>query len=268
MSTIDKAGVVLRAVSELAPVTQTAPLEEHTGIPKPTLYRILRTLLERDMIQQDASGAYRIGGRVFALASRAFPRLGLDEGVRHALIDLGRKVHLAIHLSALRGDDLIYVDKIEADTPFYLQSAIGRHQAIHSSSIGKSVLANLPESRARRILERADLVAMTPYTVTSVDAIMASLPGIRARGFARDDEEDELSTRAIGTCVRDGIGTVVGGVSIVAPTFQVDMAELEEQVPHLLDAARRIEEVISGPAVTQGESGRPPRRDPSPPAEA
>ncbi|WP_136054674.1 IclR family transcriptional regulator [Microbacterium sp. K24] len=246
MSTVDKAGVVLRAVSELAPVTQMAPLEERTGIPKPTLYRILRTLLERDMIQQDASGAYRVGDKVFALAARAFPRLGLDEDVRRVLIDLSRQVHQAIHLSALRGDDLIYVDKIEADTPFYLQSAIGRHQAIHSSSIGKSVLANLPEARARHILEHSNLEALTPYTVTSVADIMASLPRIRERGFARDDEEDELSTRAVGTCLRDRSGAVVGGLSIVAPAFQVEMAELDAQAPQLLAAAATIEEVIAG----------------------
>lgn len=244
MSTVDKAGVVLRAVSGLAPVSQLSLLEERTGIPKPTLYRILRILLERGMIEQDYAGAYRIGGRVFTLASQAFPRLGLNEDVRRVLIDLGRRVHQAIHLSALRGDDLIYVDKIEADTPFYLQSAIGRCQAIHSSSIGKSVLANMSESRARRILERADLVAMTPYTVTSIDAIMASLPVIRERGWARDDEEDELSTRAVGTCIRDPAGAVVGGVSIVAPSFAVDMADLDRQTPHLLEAAARLEEVI------------------------
>jgi IclR family transcriptional regulator, acetate operon repressor len=250
VTTIDKAAEVLAALGELTPRAPLAELVDRTGIPKPTLYRILRILLERDLVQQDATGMYRIGSRVFSLAARAFQGFHVGDDVREVMVDLGQKVHLAVHVSAFRADQLIYVDKLEADTPFYMRSEIGRLQAIHSSAIGKSVLAELSPEHARRVLHVHKLDVFTPYTVVNIETIVAGLPAIKERGFAIDDEEDELSTRAIGAAFRDGSGSPVGGISIVAPTFETEMAELEAHAPDLLEAAARIQELISAKPAT------------------
>lgn len=245
MTSIDKAAVVLAALGELTPRAPLGDLVVRTGIPKPTLYRILRILLERNLVQQDSTGMYRIGTRIFSLAAGAFQGLQVGDDVREVMVDLGQKVHLAVHVSAFRADQLIYLDKLEADTPFYMRSEIGRLQAIHSSAIGKSVLAELSPSHARKVLQAHELDVFTPYTVVDIDAILGGLPATKERGFAIDDEEDELSTRAIGAAFRDGSGSPVGGISIVAPTFETGMAELEAHAPYLLEAAARIQELIS-----------------------
>ncbi len=245
MTTIDKAAEVLAALGELTPRAPLGDLVERTGIPKPTLYRILRILLERDLVQQDTTGMYRIGPRVFSLAARAFHGFQVGDDIREVMVDLGQKVHLAVHVSAFRADQLIYLDKLEADTPFYMRSEIGRLQAVHSSAIGKSVLAELSPAHARKVLQAHQLDVFTPYTVVDVDRIIAGLPAIKVRGFAVDDEEDELSTRAIGAAFRDASGSPVGGISIVAPTFETGMAELEAHAPYLLEASARIQELIS-----------------------
>jgi IclR family acetate operon transcriptional repressor len=245
VTTIDKASEVLSALGELTPRALLTDLVERTGIPKPTLYRILRILLERGLVEQDSTGLYRVGARVFSLAARAFHGFQVDDAIREVMVDLGSKVHLAVHVSAFRADQLIYLDKLEADTPFYLRSEIGRLQAIHSSAIGKSILAELPVTHARKVLEAHSLATFTPYTVVDIDRILAGLPGVKERGFAVDDEEDELSTRAIGAAFKEPSGAPVGGISIVAPTFHTSMAELEAHVPYLLEAAARIQELIS-----------------------
>jgi IclR family acetate operon transcriptional repressor len=244
MTTIDKAAEVLDALGDLTPHAQLGDLVDKTGIPKPTLYRILRILSERGLVEQDSTGMYRMGARVFSLAARAFESIQVSDDVREVMVDLGSKVHLAVHVSAFRGDQLIYIDKLEADTPFYMRSEIGRLQAIHSSAIGKSVLAELPEANARAVLKAHALDSYTPYTVVDIEKILAGLPAIKDRGFAIDDEEDELSTRAIGAAFRNTAGQPAGGISIVAPTFETTMSVLEGHSFHLLEAAARIQKIV------------------------
>lgn len=245
MTTINKAADVLAALGGLAPRAALSDLVDRTGIPKPTLYRILRILLERDLVEQDTTGMYRIGPRVFSLAARAFHDFQIGDEVRQVMVDLGRKVHLAVHVSGFRADQLIYLDKLEADTPFYMRSEIGRLQAVHSSAIGKSVLADLPAAHARKVLEAHELQHFTPYTVVNIDKILAALPAIKERGYAVDDEEDELATRAIGASFCDSKGYPVGGISIVAPTFQTTMPDLESHAGYLIEAAGRIQDIVT-----------------------
>ncbi|MFJ5842462.1 IclR family transcriptional regulator [Streptomyces shenzhenensis] len=247
MTTIDKAAEVLAALAGLSPRAQLATLVEETGIPKPTLYRILRVLQERGLVQQDEAGMYRIGHRVFSLAAQAFHRFKVDDEIRRVMVDLGRRVHLTVHVSGFRADQLIYLDKLEADTPFSMRSEIGRLQAIHSSAIGKSVLAELAPAHARRVLEAHTRQQFTPYTVVDIETILRGLPTIKERGFAVDDEEDELSTRAIGAAFRDAAGNPIGGISIVAPTFATSMAELEAFAPLVMEAAASIQALIPQP---------------------
>jgi IclR family acetate operon transcriptional repressor len=253
MTTIDKAADVLRALTDIAPAGQLPALEEATGIPKPTLYRILRILMERGMVQQDDTGLYRVGTRVFSLAASAFSQLGVGDHVRQVMVDLGRQVHLAVHVSGFRADQLLYLDKLEADTPFYMRSDIGRLQAIHSSAIGKSILAELDPEAARRVLAQHDLERFTPYTVVDVDEILRGLPAIKQRGYAIDEEEDELSTRAIGAAFRDLDGKPVGGISIVAPTFETSLDDLQSHAPALTAAAGAIQSLIAAPSDTEAE---------------
>jgi DNA-binding IclR family transcriptional regulator len=240
MTTLDKAGTVLGALSDAPSGSSLASLETATQIPKPTLYRILRSLIDCGLAHQDGSGRYQPGIRLFELAANAYSRIRLEDRDRQALIDLATQTHLAVHLSAFRGNQLIYVDKIAADTPFQMRSEIGRIQAIHSSAIGKSVLAHLDPGHARTLLEHRPRQQFTPYTVTKVDDILKLLPPIRSSGYAIDDEEDELTTRAIAAPLLAADGTPRGGISIVAPTFEVSKADLEDLAPEIIRAARAV----------------------------
>jgi IclR family transcriptional regulator, acetate operon repressor len=180
--------------------------------------------------------------------------VGPGEAQRRVLVDLAQKVHLTVHLSVLRNQQLVYVDKLEADTPFKMRSSAGRIQPVHSSAIGKSVLALLDEGQARTILRTAPLERFTSRTVTDVNAVLRQLPTIRSRGWATDDEEDEEGTRAIGAAFVDDDGRPMGGISIVAPTFAASMAELAQHAGALKDAVDAMGRIYD----VQARSGTAP----------
>jgi IclR family acetate operon transcriptional repressor len=240
MSTVDKAHRVLMALRAGIPAS-LATLERETKIPKPTVLRLVRNLVELDLVDQDADGLYRLGPQLFSLAGLAYRGVAPTPVVREVIVKLAQRVHLTVHVSALRGSQLVYVDKCEADKPFQLRSEVGRLQSLHSSAIGKSILAGLPEEEARQLLLAQDLVRYTKRTHISIDTILAELPSIRSRGFAIDDEEDESSTRAIGAALHDRAGHPTGGISIVAPTFDITRTEIEGLAPTLKDAVAQIE---------------------------
>lgn len=241
MTTIDKSFHVLRVLAD-HPGGQIGALEPATGIPKSTLYRLLRNLAADGLVEQDSAGGWHLGRRMFALAARTFQIVGPGEAERRVLVALAQKVHLTVHLSVLRNRQLVYVDKLEADTPFKMRSSAGRIQPVHSSAIGKSVLALLGEDHARAMLQAAPLERFTSRTITDVNAILRQLPTIRARGWATDDEEDEQGTRAIGAAFVNGEGHPAGGISIVAPTFAASMAELAQHAGALQDAVAALAE--------------------------
>jgi DNA-binding IclR family transcriptional regulator len=239
MTTIGKSLQVLRVVADRSGA-QIAALEEATGIPKSTLYRLLRDLDACGLARQSPTGGWHVGRRVFDVAATAFRSAAPTEAQRAVLVDLSRSVHLTVHMSVLRNRELVYVDKLAADTPFTMRSQVGRVQAIHSSAIGRSVLSLLPPEEARRILDAAPRERLTPRTTVDVDRILRGLTEVRRLGWASDDEEDEVGTRAIGAAFVDAEGRPRGGLSIVAPTFSVTMAELSARADELCRAAERI----------------------------
>lgn len=241
MTTIDKAGVVLQALSKTPMGNQLNALEAATNIPKPTLYRILRSLIQYGMAKQDDAGLYRPGTKLFSLAATAYDRLHISKNAYEILLDLAWRIHQTVHLSVFRGNQLIYMDKLEADTPFQMRSEIGGRQALHCSAIGKCVLAHLEPDAARALLTAEPLVRYTPYSVVDVDEILAALPDVRNCGYALDDQEDEPSTRAIGAPLLRPDGSPLGGISIVVPSFEVSRSKLSALAPELLRTARAVE---------------------------
>lgn len=111
---------------------------------------------------------------------------------------------------------------------------------LHSTAIGKSILAHLPEEQVRALIASAGLPPRTPNTLTSPEALLAELETVRARGFAMDDEENEATIRCIGAALLDPGGSPVGGVSITTVTFLVSREEIEAYAPALRAATQAL----------------------------
>jgi len=216
-SAADKTLVVLEALAEHSRV---ADIAKSTDLPKPTVHRILQTLVRHGFARTDGQGEYSGGPRILSLAGRFLQRLDIAEQVRPILRDLQEQTGWTVHLALLSGDEAVYVAKIEGARPYTLASRVGMSLRLHCTSIGKAILATLPDDEVRALVRRAGMPARTEHTHTDENTLLDDLAGVRRRGYAEDHEENEAGVRAVGAAIFDHTGDVLGAVSAAALVYQ------------------------------------------------
>jgi IclR family transcriptional regulator, acetate operon repressor len=231
MSAADKTLSVLEA---LADHSRIADLATASGLPKPTVHRILQTLVRHGFARTDGQGSYVGGPRILSLAGRFLQRLDIAEQVRPILRELQERTGWTVHLALLSGDEAVYVAKLEGAKPYHLASRVGMSLKLHCTSIGKAILAAMSDEEVRAVLGRAGLVARTPRTLTDSDALLSDLRKVRRRGYAEDHEENEAGVHAVGAAVFDHTGEVLGAISAAS---LVDLTTAGEGLPALVTKA-------------------------------
>lgn len=209
-SAADKTLVVLEALAEH---TRVADIAKSTDLPKPTVHRILQTLVRHGFARTDGQGDYTGGPRILSLAGRFLQRLDIADQVRPILRDLQERTGWTVHLALLSGDEAVYVAKLEGTHPYTLASRVGMSLSLHCTSIGKAILATMPDDEVVALVHRTGLPARTDHTHTDTTALLADLTQVRQRGYAEDHEENEKGVRAVGAAVYDHTGEVLGAIS-------------------------------------------------------
>jgi IclR family acetate operon transcriptional repressor len=239
-SAIDRAfGLLTVAVEAGEPIT-LSEAAARSGLPKPTAHRILRLLVNRGLLRQDADRTYAVGPHFYRLAGHALGEMQYVREAQEALQWLQTVTPETIHFAVLTGDVPVYAAKIESRRPFRMTSMIGKPLTMHCTSIGKAVLAHLPDERRERFMQQASLPRYTPNTITTVEALRTELAAIRVRGFAIDDSEESLEIRCVGAAVFDARTQVIGGISVSAPTFQLSLDDALVLAPAVVAASRMI----------------------------
>lgn len=238
-SAADKTLEVLEA---LADHSRVADIAKSTALPKPTVHRILQTLVRHGFARTDGQGEYVGGPRILSLAGRFLQRLDIAEQVRPILRDLQERTGWTVHLALLSGDEAVYVAKLEGAKPYTLASRVGMSLRLHCTSIGKAILATMPDAEVRALLARTGMQARTEHTLTDEDSLLADLAEVRSRGYAEDHEENEAGVRAVGAAVFDHTGEVFGAVSAAALIYQDD--PLSERGTLVAKAAKEVSRAL------------------------
>lgn len=165
-------------------------LTQATGLPKPTLHRMLQQLEAAGLLQREAEGRHwGAGARLRRLAESLLLNSSLH-GARHTVLRrLVDEVGESCNITALAGGEVVYLDRVETAAPlrFYLHP--GSRVPMHCSASGKVFLAQMAPAQRRRLLGAAPLEACTPRTRTDLAALEGELARVRAEGCAYDDEE-------------------------------------------------------------------------------
>ncbi|MEU8774199.1 IclR family transcriptional regulator [Streptomyces sp. NPDC048606] len=230
-SALEKSMRVLEAVAAPGGPHRLADLTTAAAVPKSSTFRILASLVEQDFVRVDGDSRYTAGPRLRALAAR----VGAAEpaSIERILADLHRATGQTVHLALRTGETLTYIRKVEGDQPIRTASRIGMRMPLHSTAIGKSLLAHLPDEEVDAIVAATGLPARTPRTLTTRHALDAQRALARVEGYALDDEENEATIRCIGTAVLDPAGRPLGGVSVTTVTFLVPLEEITSYAPAL-----------------------------------
>ncbi|MUL41701.1 IclR family transcriptional regulator [Streptomonospora sp. PA3] len=206
----------LDVLEALAHSSRLADIAAATELPKPTVHRILQRMVARDFVRTDGQGHYTGGPRVLSLAGRYMRRLDLPQHAYPVLSRLQHSTEWTVHLALLTGDEAVYAAKLEGTKPYHLASRVGMQLGLHCTSVGKAMLARMPDDRVHALLQRTGMPRRTPNTICDEDRLFAELEVVRARGYAEDREENETGVGAVGAAITDYTGEVAGGVSAAA----------------------------------------------------
>ncbi len=223
---VDRAMHVLSVLAQLETST-LSNLAEATGDPAASVYRVLVTLQAHGIVELDpADQTWHVGPGAFQIGSAFLRRTSLVERAREPMRALMEATGETANLGIERQGSVLFVSQIETHAPIRAFFPPGTQAVMHSSGIGKVLLAAMPEERRGAFLA-APLEQFTPSTLTDPDALAADLTRIADQGYAVDDEERNEGMRCIAAPVRNLHGEVVAGLSISGPTSRVTRARTE-----------------------------------------
>jgi IclR family acetate operon transcriptional repressor len=232
---------VLAVLQSLADNERIADISGATGLPKSTVHRILQSLVEHRFALNAGDGHYIGGPRILTLAGRLMGRFDPAQHADGTLRRLREDTGYTVHFGLLAGDDVVYAAKVEGKKPYRMPSRVGMSVRLHTTAIGKAMLATMTDQAVSTIMDRTGMEARTPGTITSVPALLEHLTAIRARGYSLDEEENEPGIRCIGAAVYDHTGRATGAVSISTLALE----PWDRPLPDLADRVRVSAKEIS-----------------------
>jgi IclR family acetate operon transcriptional repressor len=240
IQSVDRALFLLESIAEAGGETTLTDLSQRTGLNISTCHHLLATLVQRGFAAKVAGKRlYALGPRILHLG-QACRQVDLPRRAQPYLEAVNRATGETVHLSALQGDSILVVAVREARHAVRVESGrVGNVVSPHATSVGKAILAWLPEEEMRRILA-GGLKRCTENTITDMATFIENLRRVRREGYAIDREEVSAGVICIGAAIRDQAGTVIGGISASTPTQRGTEEHLEMLRREITAAARAI----------------------------
>jgi len=210
-------------------------------IPKSSASYILRTLERRGYLHRDAeSGKYRLGLKILALSRGVTTGMDLRKLALPFLQQLVNRTLLTCHLAILDAGEAVYIEKVDAPGFIKMDTWVGRRMYVHSTSVGKSLVAWLPPVEIAAILHDYGLPKRTAKTITVSARFLKELEKVRGQGYAVDDEENSPGARCVGAPVFDTPGHVVAAVGLSGTTSQITHANIPKLAEWLKETSWKI----------------------------
>src|SRR4051812_47334141 len=224
-------------------------LSAATGLHPSTAHRILNDLVMKRFVDRAEPGSYRLGMRLLELGNIVKSRLNVREASLDFMRALHRKTHQTVNLSVRQGDEIVYIDRSFSErSGMQVVRAIGGRAPLHLTSTGKLFLSADDPKTVRAYATRTGLAGHNKNSITDLAKLERELSLVRARGYARDNEELELGVRCMAAGIRDDSGKLIAGLSISAPADRLQ----EEWISDLLSTVQEISAVLGHAHTAEG----------------
>lgn len=234
---LDRALTLLELLSQSRNGLTLPELAGQASLPRSSVHYLLVTLERRGYLHRNPrTSRYLFGRQVLALANAALPSLGIRQQAGPHLQRLATQTGLTAHLAVFERDSAVVVAKHESSQSPRLPTWVGRRISLHSTSLGKAILAFLPAVELDELLAAHPLARHNQHTLASPRRLREELARVAALGHAVDNEEEELGLRCVGAPIwtpsSDTPAAVVASVSVsgaidaITPDRVDDLARL------------------------------------------
>ena len=237
---------VLQALASAAEPRSLSDLAQKTGLTVSSVHRLLHTLETLGYVEKDPEARrYRLAPKVLGLGFAYFRSADLWQVAHPYLVEASRRHGETFNLAVLDGTDILYIDRVKTRRILSINLEIGSKLPAYCTSMGRVLLAHLPEDEARKILARSRRERFTERTETDPERVMGILRQVRARGFALNDGELAVELRSVAAPVRNALGRVVAAVNMAVHASEYSRQDAEERLgPIVKGVADRISEAL------------------------
>ncbi|GAA0268491.1 IclR family transcriptional regulator [Halobacterium noricense] len=210
-------------------------------LPKSSVHNYLKTL-EHCGYVVETDGVYEVGLRFLDLGAYARTNVPLYPVAEPELETIAEETGELANLLVEQDGRGTFIYRKKGENAVKIDSYNGQQIHLHTTAVGKAILANLPEERVEAILARHGLPEKTDRTITDREALYDALDDIRKEGFSYDREERIHGLKCIATPVFND-GDVAGGISITGPTSRMSEERIEGELKQQLRNAKNIVEL-------------------------
>lgn len=241
IQSVERALSILDLFDEYAPELKITEISERMHLNKSTVHSLLKTLEKHGYIEKEPdNGKYRLGMKLFERGNFVVYNLDIRSVAKKYLLDLSMKTGHTIHLVILEEKEGVYIDKVEGTSGNVQYSRIGRRAPIHSTGVGKILVAFKKEDEIANILDGYIFEKRTANTLTNQQDFLNELDKIRNQGYAIDHEENEPGICCIAFPIHNHTGEVIAAFSLSMPTPQLNTDQLNAMTPMMQDTAKQI----------------------------
>lgn len=244
MQSLDRALQLLELLGDAGGSLRLNELEAATGLPLPTIHRLIRSLVHNGYVRQEPSRRYALGPRLIRLGQVA--GRGLASWAMPHLSGLVAEIGETANMGILEGDGVIYIAQVPSAHSMRMFTEVGRRVHVHCTGVGKALLSQLPDAEVADLLRRTGMPAQTPHTLTEPTVFLHELAEIRQQGWAQDDAEQEIGVRCVAVPVLGAPARVA--ISVSGPSGRITAGRVGEIAPVLQRVAQQLAVDLQGDA--------------------
>ncbi|GHF63199.1 IclR family acetate operon transcriptional repressor [Amycolatopsis bartoniae] len=237
VQSLRRAFELLERLADTGGEASLSELAATSGLPMPTIHRLIRTLVALGYVRQNTNRRYALGARLIRLGENASMQFGT--WARPLLAELVDEVGETANLAVLERDEVVYVAQVPSKHSMRMFTEVGRRVLPHGTGVGKAILSQLPPDDVRALLDRTGMPSYTEHTVTDPEELLRHLATIARQGYAVDESEQELGVRCVAAPLT---GTPApAAVSVSGPEGRLT----KEAVSRIAPAVQRVAETLS-----------------------
>jgi IclR family transcriptional regulator, KDG regulon repressor len=208
-----------------------AEISERLGLNKSRVFRLLHTLVERGYVDRTVDSTR------FVLGLKLLERSAcVRTDLRTLCLPYMRLIHEqfneTVNLGILEQQQIIYIGTLESSRPVRMAEVVGSRSPLHSTALGKAIIAFLPEDQRDQLISGLRLPKLTENTITDAPRLVKELQAVRRRGCAIDDRENDSDGFCIAAPIFDAMGRPAAAISVSGPTerIQENRKEISEML--------------------------------------
>jgi IclR family pca regulon transcriptional regulator len=241
VQSLERGLAVIRAFGPDDAELTLSDVARRTGLTRAAARRFLLTLADLGYVRSNGK-QFALTPRILELGYAYLSSLSLPEIAEPHLEQLAAEVRESSSVSVLDGDEIVYVGRVPTSRIMRVSINVGTRFPAYATSMGRILLAALPDDELEEYLARAEIRPLTARAIASAGELRHELERVREQGWALVDQELEEGLRSIAAPIRDGGGRIVAAVNVSAHASRASReAVMTDLLPPLLQTARRIE---------------------------